>query len=322
MSKLALAFAIVAMLVGEAAAQVYPARPISLILPYPPGGPTDALARIVSERMRASLGQPVIIENVGGAAGTIGISRVARSAPDGYTLSFGNVASHVFSSVVYRLQYDVLKDLEPIGLLTIAPMWIVANNALPAKDVRELIAWMKANPDKGTAGIVGAGSPAHLCGVYFQNHTGTRFQFVPYRGAGPVIQDLIGGQIDLACLEASNTRQFVLSGKIKAYAVMTKTRWATAPDVPTIDEAGVPGLYLPFWHGLWAPKNTPKDIIAKLNAATMETLADPTVRQRLTDLGQELPPREQQTSEALAAYHKAEIAKWEPIITAANVKPE
>ena len=322
MTRLLLAIAIVVALAGEALAQTYPSRPVSLIVPYPPGGPTDALARIVSERMRAALRQPVIIENVGGAAGTIGINRVARAAPDGYTLSFGNVASHVFSSVVYRLQYDILKDLEPVGLLTIAPMWIVATNTLPANNVRELIDWMKVNPDKATAGIVGAGSPAHLCGVYFQNNTGTRFQFVPYRGAGPVMQDLIGGQIDLACVEASNTRQHVQSGRIKAYAVMTKSRWAAAPDVPTIDEAGVPGLYLPFWHGLWAARNTPKDALAKLNAATVETLADPAVRQRLTDLGQELPPREQQTPEALAAYHKAEIAKWEPIITAANIKPE
>jgi len=216
--------ATVAAIGGHATAQVYPSRPITMIVPYPPGGPTDVLARIVSERMRTSLGQPIVVENVSGAGGTIGVRRTLRAAPDGHTIGIGQVASHVFGSVVYRLQSDVLDNLEPVGLLTIAPMWILATNALPAKDLKELIAWLKANPDKASAGIVGTGSPAHLCGVYFQNNTGTRFQFVPYRGAAPAMQDLIAGQIDLACLEASNTRQHVQSGKIKAYAVTTEAR--------------------------------------------------------------------------------------------------
>jgi tripartite-type tricarboxylate transporter receptor subunit TctC len=318
----AVAFAAVLASVASATAQTYPSHPITMIVPYPPGGPTDTLGRIFAERMRTSLGEPVIIENVGGAGGTIGVARVARAAPDGYTINFSNVASHVFSSVVYKLQYDVLQDLEPVGLLTFSPLWIIAKNALPAKDLKELIAWFKANPDKATWGIVGPGSPAHLCGVYFQNHTVTRFQFVPYRGAGPTIQDLVAGQIDLSCLEASASRPAVQSGKIKAYALLAKARWTAAPDVPTIDEAGVPGLYLPFWHGLWVPKGTPADVIGKLNAAIVEALADPAIRERLEGLGVGVAARELQTPEGLRAHHKAEIDKWRPIIEAANIKPE
>jgi tripartite-type tricarboxylate transporter receptor subunit TctC len=272
--------------------------------------------------MRVSLGQPVIVENVGGAGGTIGVSRVVRAAPDGYTINFSNVASHVFSSIVYKLQYNMLKDLEPVALLTISPFWLVASNKVPAKNLHELITWLKSNAEKATWGIVGPGSPSHLCGVYFQNHTNTRFQYVPYRGAGPAMQDLVAGQIDLSCLEASATRPNVLSGKIKAFALLAKTRWAASPDIPTIDEVGVPGLYLPFWHGLWVPKGTPAGITAKLNAAAVEALVDPTVRERLIGLGVEVPPREQQTPEGLRAYHKAEIDKWRPIIDAADIKPE
>ena len=305
-----------------AAAQAYPSRPITMIVPYPPGGPTDTLGRIFAERMYASLGEPVVVENVGGAAGTIGVGRVVRAAPDGYTINFSNVASHVFSAIVYKLQYDMLRDLEPIALLTISPLWIVASNTVPAQNVRELIAWLKSKGDKATWGIVGPGSPAHLCGVYFQNHTGTRVQFVPYRGAGPTMQDLVAGQIELSCLEASATRPNVLGGKIKAFALLAQHRWPVAPDVPTIDEAGVPGLYLPFWHGLWAPKGTSAAILAALNSAAVEALADPAVRQRLTELGVEIPPREQQTPDGLRAFHKAEIEKWRPIIEAADIKPE
>jgi tripartite-type tricarboxylate transporter receptor subunit TctC len=224
-----------------ARAQTYPSRPVTMIVPYPPGGPTDTLARIFAERMRASLGQPVIIENVGGAAGTIGVARAVRAAPDGLTVNFGNVASHVFSSIVYKLQYDVLTDLEPVALMTVSPMWILGSNNTPAKDLQELVAWLKASPDKATWGIVGAGSPAHLCGVYFQRTTGTSFQFVPYRGAGPVNQDLVGGQLNLSCLEASASRPNVASGNIRAYALLTENRWAPSPDVPTVDQAGGAG---------------------------------------------------------------------------------
>jgi tripartite-type tricarboxylate transporter receptor subunit TctC len=326
MNRSKLAFGVVfamtlAFIVG-AFAQDYPSRPITMNVPYPPGGPTDTLARIFAERLRASLGQPIIIENVGGAAGTIGIARFVRAAPDGLTINFGNVASHVFSTIVYKLQYDVLTDLEPVALMTISPMWILGSNNTPAKNLQELVAWLKANPDKATWGIVGAGSPAHLCGVYFQNITGTRFEFVPYRGAGPVNQDLVSGQINLSCLEASASRPNVASGNIRAYALLAKKRWAPSPDIPTVDEAGVPGLYLPFWHGLWVPKGTSADVIAKLNAAVVEALADPAFRERLTELGVELPPREQQTPAALRVHLKNEIDKWRPIIEAANIKPE
>ena len=319
---IAAAAAFVAVVATPALAQVYPSHPVILIVPNPPGGPTDALARIFSERMGAFLGQPVIVENVTGASGIISIRRVVRAAPDGYTLSFGNIASHVFASLVSRRDYDVLEDLSPVGLLTISPMWMLATRALPAGNIRELIGWLKANPGKATAGHVGAGSPAHLCGLYFQNQTGTSFAFASYRGAGPIMQDLIAGQIDLACLEASASRPYVESDKLKAFAVMAKSRWAPAPDVPTIDEAGVQGLYIPFWHGLWAPRAAPPDVIGKLNAAIVATLAEPAVRARLIGLGQEIPPHEQQTPEALSTFHKAEVAKWEPIIRAANIAPE
>ncbi|MGE3159034.1 MAG: tripartite tricarboxylate transporter substrate-binding protein [Xanthobacteraceae bacterium] len=306
----------------SAAAQTYPVRPITMIVPYPPGGPTDTLGRILAERMRATLGQPVIVENVGGAGGTIGAARAVRAAPDGYTINFSNVASHVFSNVVYKLPFDMLADLEPIALLTISPVWIIARNSLPAKDVKELVAWLKANSDKATWGIVGPGSPAHLCGVYFQKNTGTTFQFVPYRGAGPVIQDLVSGQIDLSCIEASASRPAVQGGKVKAYGLLAKTRWAASPNTPTIDEAGVPGLYLPFWHGMWAPKGTPADVVGQLNGALVDALADPAVSKRFTDLGVAIAPREQQSADGLRSHHKAELDKWRPIIEAASIKPE
>jgi len=323
MKRLLPAFAFVAALslTFSAAAQTYPTRPITMIVPYPPGGPTDTIGRIFAERMRASLGQPVILENIGGAAGTLGTARAAHAAPDGYTINFSNVASHVFSSVVYKLKYDVLKDLEPIALLTTSPFWLVAGSGVPARDMRELIAWLKANPGKAW-GIVGSGSPSHLCGVYFQSLTGTNIQFVPYRGAGPVIQDLVGGQIGLSCLEASASRPSVESGKIRPFALLAKTRWPAMPDVPTIDEAGVPGLYLPFWHALWVPSGTPAAIANRLNAVAMEALADPATRERLIGLGVELPPPKQQTPQWLRTYHAAEIDRWRPIIEAANIKPE
>jgi tripartite-type tricarboxylate transporter receptor subunit TctC len=321
---LMLGAALVATALGlvSAAAQPYPSRPLTMIVPYPPGGPTDTLARIFAERLRAALGQPVVIENVGGGAGSIGVARAARAAPDGHTINFGNVASHVFSTIVFKTQYDVLTDLEPVALMTNSPMWLLAGMKLPAQNLKELIAWLKANPDKASAAVVGPGSPAHLCGVYFQNNTGTKFQFVPYKGAGPAMQDVMSGQVELTCLEASATRPHVAAGKLRAYALLSKTRWPGMPDVPTIDEAGVPGLYLPFWHGLWAPKATPRDVIAKLNAAVVESLADPAMLARMEKLGVEIPPRDQQTPEGLRTFLKAEIDKWRPIIEAANIKPE
>jgi tripartite-type tricarboxylate transporter receptor subunit TctC len=272
--------------------------------------------------MRVSLGQTIVIENVTGAGSTIGVARAAQAAADGYTLALGNWTSFVGSGALYRTSYDLLKDFEPVSLLTFAPMLIVGKNELPATDAKELIAWLKANPDKASAATVGAGSAAHVCGLYFQDKTKTRFQFVPYRGGAPAMQDLVGGQIDLMCAEASQTLTYVRGGKMKAFAVMSHTRWPALPDVPTTDEIGTPGMYISFWHGLWVPKGAPREVIAKLNAAVVDTLADPMVRARLTDLGQIIATREQQTPAALAAYHKAEIEKWWPIIKAADIKVE
>jgi tripartite-type tricarboxylate transporter receptor subunit TctC len=308
--------------VGSATAQVYPTRPITMIVPLAAGGPTDTLARIVAERMRVSLGQPVLVENVTGAAATIGVGKAARATPDGYTISIGNWFTHVLNGAIYSLQFDVLKDFEPIALLASNPLLILAKNAMPAGDLKELIAWLRANPDKASEGTSGVGSVSHVSGVFFQNATDTRFQFVPYRGAAPAMQDLVAGQIDLMFDQVSSSLPYVRGGKIRAYAVTSKTRLASAPDIPTVDEAGLPGFYVSVWHALWVPKSTPKDVIGRLNSAVVDTLADPAVRQRLADLGQELPPREQQTPEALGAYHKAEIEKWWPIIKRANIKAE
>jgi len=308
--------------VTPAHSQAYPSRPIAMIVPFPPGGPTDTVARIVAERMRASLGQPVIIENVSGAGGSIGVARVARAAADGYTLSLGQVLSHVFTGAVYKVQYDLLEDFEPVALLTSVPLMLVGKRDLPAKDVKGLIAWLKANPDKASMGTIGAGSPTHVWAIKFQNRLGVRFQFVPYRGAAPLLQDLLAGQVDLTCLAASEMLPQVRSGNIRAYGILAETPWATAPDIPTIDATGVPELDMSIWNALWAPKGTPRNTIAKLNAAVVETLGDPAVRQRFTDAGQEIFPPEQQTPGALAAFQKAEIDKWWPLLKAANIKAE
>jgi tripartite-type tricarboxylate transporter receptor subunit TctC len=316
----AFAFAVVFANSSTAFAQTYPSRPIMIVVPFPAGGPTDTLVRVMSERMRTSLGQPLVVEHVAGAGGSIGVARVARALPDGYTLSIGNWNSHVSSQAIYPVEYDLLKDLEPVSRLPVSRLWLVGSAALPAKDAAQLLGWLRSNPDKASAATAGAGSAAHLCGIYFQSKTGTRFQLVHYRGGAPAYQDLMAGHVDLMCAEASATLPHVRSGKIKAYAVLADTRWRLAPDIPTLDEVGVPGLYISFWHGLWVPKGTPKDVIAKLNAAVAEALADPTVSQRVTELGQDIPPPDQQTPEALRAYHKAEIEKWWPIIKAAGVK--
>jgi tripartite-type tricarboxylate transporter receptor subunit TctC len=319
--SIALAFAVFVVVSG-AAAQTYPTRPVTVIVPFAAGGVTDIVARIVSERMKTALGQSVIIENVSGAGGTIGVTRLFRAAPDGYTLVVGQWTSHVGAGAMYPVTFDYLNDFEPVSMLSVAPLWIVGRSNLPAKDLRELIAWLKANPDKASAATTGLGSGIHMCLVYFQNMTGTKFPLAPYRGAAPLMQDMLAGQIDLSCPEAGQTLPQYRAGNIKAYAVLTQKRWFAAPDVPTIDEAGVPGLHFPFWHAIWAPKGTPKDVIARLNAAVVETLADPGVRQRFNELGHEIAPREQQSPAALGAYHKAEIDKWWPIIKAANIKLE
>jgi tripartite-type tricarboxylate transporter receptor subunit TctC len=308
--------------ISTAGAQTYPARPVTLVVPFAAGGPVDAVARILSVPMGKALGQTVLVDYTVGAAGTLGVGRVARAAPDGYTLSIGHWATHVINAAIYPLQYDVLRDLEPVGMICANPLLIVARSSLPAKDLKELIAWLKANPDKASVGTAGVGSGSHMGGIYFQNATGTKVQYIPYKGTGPAMQDLLAGRLDFMVDQASNSLPQVRAGKIKAYAVTAKTRLSAAPEIPTVDEAGLPGLYVSVWFGIWAPKGTSRDIVAKLNAAMQSSLADPTVRQRLGDLGQEITPREQQSPEALAAFHKAEAEKWWPLVKAAGIKPE
>jgi tripartite-type tricarboxylate transporter receptor subunit TctC len=306
--------------VAAAQAQVYPSRPITIIAPTTAGGPPDTIARLLSERMKAMLGQPVVVENVTGAGSTLGLARVARAAPDGYTLSIGHLNSHVFSSLTYNTSYDVLKDFAPVAMLTRAPMLFIARSGFPPNDLKELIAWLKANPTGASFGAVGVGGPATVWGTDFKTRNGVQFQFVPYRGAAAIMQDMVAGQIDLGCTEASNVLPHLRSGKVKAYAVLTKDRWAVAPEIPPIDEAA--GFTMTFWHGIWAPKDTPRDAIGKLNAAVLDALADATVRTRLTQMGQDIVPREQQSPEALGAHHKAEVEKWLPVIKAAGIKAE
>jgi tripartite-type tricarboxylate transporter receptor subunit TctC len=303
-------------------AQAYPTQPITMIVPFAAGGPTDVVGRIIAERLRSSLGQPVIIENVAGAGGSIAVGRVARAAPDGYILSIGQSTTHVVNGAIYALQYDLLNDLAPISLVATFPQLIVAKNATPANDLKGLIAWLKANPDKASAGTAGAGSAQHIGGVFFQKLTGTRFNFVPYRGGAPAVQDLVAGQIDMMFDTPTNSLPHVRAGKIKAYAVAAKVRSPATPDIPTVDEAGLPDFYLSIWSALWAPKGTPKNVIGTLNTAVVDALANPAVRQRFADLGQEIFPREKQTPEALYAHQKADIEKWWPIIKAAGIKAE
>jgi tripartite-type tricarboxylate transporter receptor subunit TctC len=306
-----------------AAAQDFPSRPITIIVPFPPGGQVDTLARILLDKMRASLGQPIIIENVGGASGSIGTARVARAVPDGYTLSMGNWTSHVGGPAIFPVPFDILRDLEPVSLLPNAPTVIVARSNMPANNLKELVDWMKANPNKATAATVGAGSPGHVSGIFFQSQTGTSVQFVPYRGGGPANQDLLAGQVDMRIgAEASQMLPHIRGGRVKAYAVMAKTRWSAAPDLPTVDEAGVPGVHISMWTGMWAPKGTPRAVVEKLNTAMAEVLADETVRKRVAEIGSEMPPSDQKSPQALAAHHKAEADRWWPIIKGANIKAE
>ncbi len=325
MRKMFLASFVIAAAFGNvaiAADQGYPSRPITMIVPFAAGGPTDTIARILAEHMRASLGQPIIVENVAGAAGSIGAGRVARAAGDGYTLIIGVWGTHVLNGAIYPLSYDLVKDFEPISLVASNPMVIVAKKAMPADDLMELIAWLKANPGKASAGTTGVGGASHVAAILFQKETNTRLQFVPYRGLAPAMQDLVAARIDIMFDNPATSLPQIRAGTIKAYATTAAARLAGAPDIPTVSEAGLPKFIVSQWTALWAPKGTPKDIIANLNEAVVDSLADKNALARFADLGQSIPPRDQQTPESLAAYQKVEIEKWWPIIKAANIKAE
>ena len=300
-------------------AQTYPSRQITLVVPFPPGGSTDVAARIMAERMRAPLGQAVIIENIGGAGGSIAVGRVARAAPDGYTFDIGQWDTHV-GSIIYKLDYDLQKDFEPIGLVSNNPQLMVAKKDLPADNLKDLVAWMKTNP--GKINFVNQNAAANVTGVLFEKLTGQKFQYIPYRGAGPAMTDLVSGQVDLLVVQGAVALPQIRGGKIRAIANLSPQRSASMPDIPTSDESGVKGLYMSGWFGFWAPKGTPKDIIAKLNAAMIEALADPAVKARFTELGLDVAPRELQTPEGLAAFQKAEIDKWWPIIKDAGISAQ
>jgi tripartite-type tricarboxylate transporter receptor subunit TctC len=315
----AIALTLVAGIAG-AQAPAYPSRTITIISPFPPGGSTDAVARIMAQQMGPLLGQSVVVENAGGAGGSIGAGRVARAAPDGYTIDIGQWDNHVANGVVYSLNYDLQKDFEPIGLLSINPQLILGRKSLPADDMKGLVAWMKANPGKAT--LANQQASAQTAGVLLQQLTGTSVLLVPYRGGGPAMQDLIAGHIDLLVIQAAAAMPQVRAGTIKAFAILAPGRSPVVPGIPSADEAGVSGLYLPGWFGFFAPRGTPRDVIAKLNAAMVQALADPAVRARFSDLGLDVASREQQTPEGFAAFHKAEIEKWWPIIKAAGIRAE
>ena len=307
---------------ANAQVSVYPSRPITMNVPYAAGGPLDVMARVVADGLRAALGQTIVIENVAGAGGSLGVGRAARAAPDGYTISAGNWSSHMANGAIYALPYDLIKDFEPISLLPFEANVIIARKDFPANTLGELIAWLKQNPDKASAGTSGIGGPSYMSAAFFQMRTGTRFALVPYRGAGPALLDLVAGQLDIMSTGPAIALPHIRDGAVKVYAVTAKDRMAAAPDIPTTDEAGLPGFYFSAWSGLWVPKGTPRDIIAKLSAAVRDALADPAVRQRLAVLAIEVPPPETLGPEKLGAFHKSEIGKWWPIIKAAGIKGE
>ena len=321
MRRLVLA-ALIALLacVGDVRADHFPSHPLTIVVPFSAGGPSDAMARILAERMQRTLGQTILIENVTGAAGSLGVGRVVRAAADGYTIGFGHLGTNVANGAIYKLGYDLVTDLEPVVMLPSNPMIIVSNNAIPAKTLKELLAWLKAKPTPPTAGTAGAGSGSHIAGLYFENVTGIKLQYVPYRGTAPALTDLVAGQIDIIVDQTSNSISQVRAGTIRAYAVTADKRVESASDILTTDEAGLSGFHMTLWSGFWVPKGTPKELIARLNSAAVEALSDPTVRKKLGDLGLEMPAKDQLSPEALGAWQKAEIAKWWPMIKAANVR--
>jgi tripartite-type tricarboxylate transporter receptor subunit TctC len=307
-------------LFGSATAQNFPSRPVTIIVPFAAGGPSDVMARILAEHMKTTLGEAVLVENVTGAAGSIGVGRAAKSPADGYTISFGHLGTHVANGAIYKLGYDLVSDLDPVVLLPSNPMIIVSKNAVPAKTLKELLDWLKAKPSSAAAGTAGAGSGSHVAGLAFEAATGIKLQYVPYRGTGPAMNDLVAGQIDLIVDQTSNSIQQVRAGNIRAYAIVDSKRVESAPDIPTTDEAGLPGFHMTLWSGMWVPKGTPKDIIAKLNVAAVAALNDPAVRKQFENLGLQMPAKDKLSPEALGEWQKTEIAKWWPIIKAANVK--
>jgi tripartite-type tricarboxylate transporter receptor subunit TctC len=308
--------------VTGAQAQKFPSKPITIVVGFAPGGPTDTGARLIGEKMKNTLGESVVVENQPGAAGTIAYNRVGRADPDGHTLYLGNWTVNVGAVTMFPVQFDTLKDFEPVALLTTSKLWIVARADLPANGPKEFVAWLKANPGKANAASVGVGSAAHVCLVDMKNRSGTDFQFVTYRGGAPAVQALAAGQADFGCLEGGQTLALYRAGKVKIMGVISRTRWAGAPEVPTFAEGGVEGLELHFWHGLWAPKNTPKPVIAQLNDAVVKAFADETVKKRFAELGHTIPSREELAPEKLYAHHKTEIEKWWPIMKAAGIKPK
>jgi tripartite-type tricarboxylate transporter receptor subunit TctC len=324
MKRAGFAGALIAALLSASFARAdnFPSHPLTMMVGFPPGGPTDTLARIVADGMKNALGQPIAVETVSGASGTIATGRVVHAAADGYTIGIGQWSSHVGSPAIYRLDYDIVKDLQPIALLAYSPLWILGKSALPPDNIADLISWLKARKEPVTLGTVGTGSAAQLCAYYFAQKTATRFAYVPYRGAAPALQDLIGGQIDMSCLEASATLPSVQAGKIKAYAVMSEDRWTKSPNTPSMIESGVPGLSITFWHGLWTTKGTPKAEVDRLVSSVTTALSDPAVKQRIEGLGMVIFPRDQQNPAALLAYHKAELDKWWPVIKDAGIKAE
>src|ERR1700738_4917993 len=305
---------------GAALAQNFPLHPITIVVPFSAGGPSDAMSRILAERMKVTLGESLLVENVTGAGGSIGVGRAVRPPPDGYTISFGHLGTHVANGAIYKLGYDLVTDLEPVALLPSNPMIVVSKNAIPPKSLKELLEWLKARPAPATAGTAGAGSGSHIAGLYFENVSGVKLQYVPDRGTAPSMNDLVAGQIDLIIDQTSNSIGQVRAGNIRAYAISADKRIESAPDIPTADEAGLPGFHMTLWSGLWVPKGTPKEIVDKLNVAVIQALHDPAGKKQLENLGLQMPPKDQLKPEALGAWQKAEIAKWWPMIKAANVK--
>jgi tripartite-type tricarboxylate transporter receptor subunit TctC len=305
-----------------ARAQSYPSRPITIIVPFAPGGATDVMARLMAEPLRAVLGQPVIIENVSGATGSIGVGRVVRAPADGYTLNIGSISSHVLAGALYNLRFDLLKDLQPIAALISEPILIVGRKDMPAQNLKELITWLKANPDKASQGHAGVGGAGHVTGVFFQQETNTRFQFVPYRGGGPALQDLLAGHTDLEMEPVSNFLEQVRGGNLKPYAMAARKRISVAPDIPTVDEAGLPGFHRLVWQGLWMPKGASSEVIRNVSTAVQTVLTEPGLRARVSQLGQETFPLEQRTPDGLAEFQRSEIEKWWPVIKAAGIKAE